>query len=113
MSEQGRVSPADVGDRLRQLREARGLKREHIALALETTTENWRHYEKGRSHLLAETLPLLAAVLGMSPGELATALFEPPAPVNTSKRKQTGKNSAHTVNYDYTGHRAMRVLVPA
>lgn len=66
-----------IGERLRLLREARGIRRERIALALDMGAENLRHYEAGRSRLALEHLPIIADIYGMSVGKLATLLLEP------------------------------------
>lgn len=98
-------SSIELGRRLRVLREARGLRREVVAVALDTGAENWRQYEVGKYHLPAAVLPVLAKVFGLSVPELSEVLLAPEtplAPVNTSKRKQAAKNSSRIANYNYT-----------
>lgn len=64
-----------IGQKLRSLREERGIPRERIALALTMGSENLRHYESGRVRITLEMLPVLAEIFDMSVGELATLLL--------------------------------------
>lgn len=74
-----------IGQRLRVLREARGIRRELVALALDMGSENLRHYEAGRSRLALEHLPAIADIYGMSVGELATLLLAAPEREKTER----------------------------
>jgi transcriptional regulator with XRE-family HTH domain len=67
----------DVGRRLRDIRERRGMPKEQVALALRMSAGNWAHLESGRNQLKATMLPTLADLFGMNVADLAAELLEP------------------------------------
>lgn len=79
MGLEGVVDSVDAGQvergrRLRELREARGLKKEHVALAVGVGASNVGHYETGRSAPSVVGLLRIADLFEMTPSELMAAL---------------------------------------
>ena len=66
-----------IGDRLRILREKRGLSQADLGAVLDVSFQQMGNYEKGRHRLSAGALFLLARFLGTSPA----AFFEGFSPV--------------------------------
>lgn len=84
-----------IGRKLRELREARGIRKERIALELEMSAQNWALYEAGKQKLTVTMLPTIAGLYGMTVAELTAELFEEglhertPASITTSENTQT------------------------
>lgn len=105
----------EVGRRFKALREARGLRREAVALALDTGSENWRCYETGKYHLPAELLPVLAPVFRLSLPQLAELLLSrdvpawarPPADTDGHDQARREQKSSLALRLDW------RQLAPA
>lgn len=60
-----------LGERLREVREARGLSMQSVELAAEVAANSVRNTEAGRSQPRLDTLEKLAKALGVSPCWLA------------------------------------------
>ena len=65
---------ADVGRRIKELREERNLTQEDLAHRLNTHPQSVWRYEAGTRSLTAEKIEEIARVLGVEPG----VLFEDP-----------------------------------
>lgn len=59
-----------MANRIRELREARGLTQEQIAEAADTTFQQISRLEKGKRRLTDDWMRRLAPVLGVAPGAL-------------------------------------------
>lgn len=101
----------DVGRRLRELREERGIPKERMALELSMSAENWRHYESGRNQLAVTMLPTIAALYGISLENLLLDLFElrVTAPArsdsDTTRHPETASDGRHERHYAHTDRR--------
>lgn len=102
----------DVGRRLRDVREARGIPKERVALEMEMSAENWRHYESGRNQLAVTQLPKLADIFRMTLPELVAALFDAREICNTQYNSDNGRSNPGNANYNYTESRG-RAFGPA
>lgn len=84
-----------IGRKLRELREARGIRKERLALDLEMSAQNWALYEAGKQKLTVTMLPTIAGLYGMTVAELTAELFEEglhertPVDVTTPENTQT------------------------
>jgi transcriptional regulator with XRE-family HTH domain len=67
----GAPHPADLyaGAHLRELRQARGMSQSALGAAAGVTYQQVQKYETGRNRLSVSTLAMLAAALGVTPGE--------------------------------------------
>lgn len=91
-----------LGQKLRFLREQRGIRRERLALDLDMGSENWRHYEAGRNHLQAWMLPVIAQSLGMDLPDLLSELYDLGGPCQAASVSGYESHNNGTANYNYT-----------
>lgn len=89
------------GNRLRRLREQRGVKRERVALDLDMTAENWRHYESGRNPLVARHLPVLARSLGIPFDQFMAELVSAWVEVDSVDTAASQTDDETSANYNY------------
>jgi transcriptional regulator with XRE-family HTH domain len=98
------VAPSnqDLGRKLRELREQRGIRRERLALDLDMSAGNWAHYEGGRNQINAWMLPTIAESLKMGLAELLSELYGLDGPCQTVATSDNGSQNKSTANYNYT-----------
>lgn len=93
---------ADVAQRLRGLRESRGIPKERVALALRMSAGNWAHYESGRNQLAVSQLPTLAELFDITVADLVVALFDLRDICNNPGISDNGRDESVIANYNYT-----------
>lgn len=94
---------AEVGRRLRELREAREIPKEQVALALRMSAGNWAHYESGRNQLAVSQLPTLADLFGITVADLVMCLLDN-GPQNDAHAVVTGEQERLPTHSDAYGN---------
>lgn len=96
------LSNNELGQKLRTLREQRGIRRERLALDLDMSAGNWAHYEGGRNQLNAWMLPRIADSLQMSLADLLSELYDLGGPCQAASVSVHERQNNGTANYNYT-----------
>lgn len=91
-----------IGARLRDLREARGIRKERVALELDMSAQNWALYEAGKQKLTVTMLPTIAEVFGLTVADLVVALFDLREICDNQDISAKAMPDKGSANYNYT-----------